>query len=93
VLVHFPRGGQRTVEEERYPREQYWERLVAGTSALTFHAEDVPALASFAYPDGSHLDMKDTATFTRLLADRVETLVSARSSRGSRADRRENKDG
>lgn len=79
VFVHFPRCGEtRAVEEQRYPRRQYWDRLVTATSAATVHAEDIPPIAELQCPDGSHLDLQDTKRFTQILATVVDRVLSPR---------------
>lgn len=69
VFALLPRcGAIREVEEERYPKSVYWDRLVATTSALTIDTDSIPAVAQLPCPDGSHLDMHDARVFTRILA-------------------------
>ncbi|MFQ5705459.1 MAG: hypothetical protein ACE5HT_15755 [Gemmatimonadales bacterium] len=69
VIAQLPRcGAIRRVEEERYPKRVYWDRLASNTSALTIDTETIPAVAQLTCPDGSHLDMHDAEEFTRILA-------------------------
>ncbi len=73
VFVHFPVSGRhREVEEELYPRRDYWDRFVAMTSAVTIHFADTPRLAQFRCPEENHLDVRDVAAFTRGLVDELE---------------------
>jgi hypothetical protein len=76
VLVAFPAcGKRREIEARRYPREMYWEPLVAATSAiLVVNSYDVPDLARFECADGSHLDRTDAVRFTQVLARMTATL-------------------
>ncbi len=68
-------GEVRHIEDERYPRERYWDRLVQRTGkGLSF--EDVPALARFECPEDSHLDYRSTPEFTRLLARELRRQTS-----------------
>ncbi len=68
IFVVMPASGMvRDIERCRYPRSQFWDRLVAQTSARTIHFEDVPSLRDFECPDGSHLDYRDQIRFTEAL--------------------------
>lgn len=68
VFVVMPASGMvRDIEQRRYPRPRFWDRLVAQTSARTVHFEDFPALRDFVCPDGSHLDYRDQVRFTAAL--------------------------
>jgi hypothetical protein len=79
VLLALPTSGERErIEERRHPRARYWDRLAARTPAIKVHAADYPALSRFVCPDGSHLDVSDTAGFTRALARRVRQELIAR---------------
>jgi hypothetical protein len=61
-------GGVRNIEDTRYPRERYWDRLLQRTGGKGITFEDVPALARFECPEGSHLDYRAAPEYTRLLA-------------------------
>ena len=77
VLVHFPHDGKiRDLENELYPRATYWDALVARVDAPAIHFADEPALSAYRCPDGSHLDVRDTADFTRDLADLVRERLA-----------------
>jgi hypothetical protein len=68
VFVRFPSTGQlRDIERERWPREAYWDRLIAETGAPGIHFEDYPGLKDFPCPEWSHLSRVDAVTFTRNL--------------------------
>ena len=78
VFALLPRcGAIKRVEEERYPKSVYWDRLVANTSAQTIDTDSIPAAGQLTCPDGSHLDMHDAEVFTRILALAVDSVVSA----------------
>lgn len=62
-------GLRRQVEEDTYPRPQFWDRLADATGAQTLHADDVPALRDFPLPDESHIDYRDKPRYTALLID------------------------
>jgi hypothetical protein len=57
--------------EGLFPREEFWDRFAQNTSAETIHFRDIPALASMTCPDGSHLSLKDSRTFTRVIAEEL----------------------
>jgi hypothetical protein len=66
IFVAFPASGiVHAMEEERQPREKYWDVLAAGTSAIMIHFADYPELASVECLEGSHLDYRDAERFTR----------------------------
>jgi hypothetical protein len=68
VLVHFPHcGAIEELEERTYPRPQYWDRLESLGVGETIYTADRPSLGGFDCPDGSHLDTRDSAEFTRAL--------------------------
>jgi hypothetical protein len=73
IFVELPSNGRtRAVEERRYPRDRYWDVFAATIGHPAFTVRDVPALASFLCPDGSHLDARDAAAFSRALAKELE---------------------
>lgn len=70
IFVRFPSTGVvRQMEGQAWPREKYWDNLVANTRAKAIHFEDYPSLFQFDCPDGSHLDKQDAEIFTRFLAE------------------------
>lgn len=70
IFVRFPSSGVvRQLENEKWPRQKYWDVLAANTRAESIHFEDYPSLSKFNCPDGSHLDVLDAKEFTRSLAD------------------------
>jgi len=68
TVIHMPTSGYvRAIDEQRHPRHLFWDVLAArlqAQSVTTLHTADVPALAHFECPDGSHLDLRDRAGFT-----------------------------
>jgi hypothetical protein len=72
VFARFPTSGKhRDLDEQYYPRREYWDQFAAKTPALTIHFDDVPTLSRFELPDTSHLDYRDTAAFTEALVDEL----------------------
>ena len=69
IFVRLPSSKRiREIEETRHPKEIYWDRFAAQTSARTIHYADFPQLSRFDLPDGVHLDASDQPAFTRALA-------------------------
>lgn len=70
VIIRLPvTGGQKALEDELFPRAQFWDALAERTSARTLHFEDYPTLRDYYLPDDSHLDYRDSAAFTLALAE------------------------
>jgi hypothetical protein len=71
IFVRMVSSGEvRRIEDERYPRERYWDRLVQRTGkGLSF--EDIPELARFQCPEDSHLDRHAAPDFTRVLGQEL----------------------
>jgi hypothetical protein len=68
-MVAMPTSGMvQEIEERRYPRAQFWERLVSESGVVGIDASHEPGFGRYACPDGSHLDRLDRARFTRELA-------------------------
>jgi hypothetical protein len=80
VFADFPTDGLvRAIDEKRYPREIFWHPFVEIVKAPAVGPAENPALASFKCPDGSHLDFRDRARFTAVVADALHLgAISAR---------------
>lgn len=59
-------------ENKDYPREEFWDRLVAFTGTPAIHFMDYGALRHFNSPDNSHLTPKDAVVFTENLVSILE---------------------
>lgn len=69
VFVRFPVSGEfLEMEENLFPRTQYWDAFARQTQGLTIHFQDYEKLAGFVAPDGSHLDYRDAEKFSLALA-------------------------
>lgn len=69
ILLAMPTSGLvREIEERRYPRAQFWDRLLAESAVAGIDALREPDFGSYVCPDGSHLDQRDRARFARELA-------------------------
>jgi len=68
IFVHLP-SSLHVVEYEMrwWKREDYWDKLVARTRALTVHYQDYPSLAQFRPSDGDHLGRRAAVSFSRAL--------------------------
>ena len=70
IFYSSPTSGQRrAVEEDWFPRAEYWNKMAAVTPAKTLHALDVPALRDFPLPDDSHIDFRQKPAYTDALLD------------------------
>ncbi len=74
IFVRFPTTGEHwELDEQYFPRRDYWDVLCAGVNARTVHFKDYSALAEINCPDTSHIDRRDAPAFTaslvRILAD------------------------
>ena len=56
-------------ENKAFPRDQYWDRLLAYTDCPGLHFADYPALSYFICPELSHLAPADATTFTQQLIE------------------------
>ncbi|WP_077919524.1 hypothetical protein [Spirosoma sp. 209] len=65
LFLRTPSDGiMRAAENKLYPREQYWDRLLAYTQTPGIYFEDYPALTRFSCPEWSHLTPADAVQFT-----------------------------
>lgn len=70
IFVRTPSsGGYLKTEKLVYPREQYWDRLLAYTNTPGIHFSDYPAISNFVCPEWSHLKPEDGVTFTTNLVN------------------------
>lgn len=68
ILVVMPTSGMvREIESRRYPKELFWDRFIETSGVTGIHSRHEPELRDFKCPDGSHLDVRDRARFTREL--------------------------
>lgn len=54
----------REVERQGFPRQVFWDRLLAETNAVGIHFEDHPGLQNVRAPEWSHIHSDDTPGFT-----------------------------
>lgn len=68
LFVRPPSSGPfREHEKKVFPRERYWDRLLAYTQTAGIHFEDYPELAHYQCPEWSHLTPEDAIPFTASL--------------------------
>jgi hypothetical protein len=67
-------------DQNRYPKDKYWDKIQPITGASVIHFLDVPSLSNFDCPDTSHLDARDAPVFTQRLADEIYKITANRSS-------------
>lgn len=74
VFVRFPSSGPVwQAEQQAYPRELYWERLLKETGATGIHFADYPELSQYVCPEWSHLTPADARQFTQSLTRIIQT--------------------
>ncbi len=74
VFIRMPTSGRHwELDEENYPRAEYWDRFAASTSAPAVHFRDVPGL-NLECPDTSHLGITESKRFTEALAGELKLL-------------------
>ncbi len=65
IFVRTPSSGPYWMNEQKaFPREKYWDRLLAETKCPGIHFIDYPSIDHFVCPEWSHLAPKDAITFT-----------------------------
>lgn len=74
VFVRTPSSGPFLIGEEKgFPREQYWDKLLAYTNCPGIHFQDYPAIDHFQCPEFSHLSKQDAIVFTKKLIEILES--------------------
>jgi len=70
LFVRTPSSGPYWMgEQQGYPRNLYWERLLTETGCAGIHFRDYPAIDHFICPEWSHLSPGDAVLFTRAFID------------------------
>src|SRR5437868_3743561 len=68
IFVRTPSSGFYLDKERKsYPRNKYWDRLLAITNFDGIHFEDYPEIKNIKCPEGSHLGGDDRILFTNWL--------------------------
>ena len=70
MFVRTPSSGPFLMGEKMgFPREKYWDRILAETNCPGIHFEDYPATAHFVCPEFSHLKRADAIIWTTNLVE------------------------
>lgn len=65
IFARFPVSDEHWITDEQYfPRNKYWNNIVPLSSATLVHFKDIEGMNKLQCPDTSHLDVRDTETFT-----------------------------
>jgi hypothetical protein len=84
VLVYLPGcGGRRAMEERFFPKQRFWDPIVARSPSRAIDLDDLPGYDRLPCFDGSHLDVEDAAAATAWLAEQVRRQLADRSADGA----------
>ena len=73
LFVRSPSSGPfREGEKKAFPREVFWNRILASTGSQGIHFEDYPTLSQFQCPEFSHLTPSDAIVYTKNLVAIIE---------------------
>src|SRR6187401_825198 len=62
-------------EQKKFPREQYWGKLLADTGCQGIHFMDYPETDHYICPEASHLSPRDGIDYTRHLARTLQNKM------------------
>lgn len=80
ILIRLPTSKEHwDLDNEYYPKQDYWDRLVAQSYAPAIHFLDIPGLSDFDLPDTSHLDFRDREAFTAAWFEVLPVELKSRS--------------
>lgn len=70
VFVRPPSSGDyKSIENKKFPRQQYWDQLLIQTHTPGIHYTDYPGMAGFICLEMSHLAPRDAIKFTEELVN------------------------
>lgn len=73
ILVRLPTDKAHwQLDQQYYPREEYWDKLAERSLAPAVHFQDVEGLDRFDLPDASHLDQRNSPLFTAILFNHIQ---------------------
>ncbi len=73
IFIRPPSSGPALMGESfAFPRETYWDRLLALTGCPGIHFADYPSVAHFVCPEDSHLSPADAVIYTRHLIETIK---------------------
>jgi hypothetical protein len=67
VFIRLPYAGVYEGEDERFPRDRFWDRLLRETGAIGVAWQDHRELQGYDTPDWSHLGPREAERYTREL--------------------------
>lgn len=68
LFIRTPSSGPYLIGEEMgFPREKYWDRLLAFTQCAGIHFQDYPLISQFQCPEWSHLAPTQAIVYTKEL--------------------------
>lgn len=66
IFVRTPSSGPMlAMEKMGFPRERFWNKLIAAAQCEGIHFEDYPSIANFQCPEWSHLSLSQAKEFTK----------------------------
>ena len=66
LFVRTPSSGPfEEGEGKAFPRDQYWEKILAVTGCPGIHYQDFPEISQYQCPEFSHLTLTDAVDFTK----------------------------
>lgn len=82
IFVRMPVSNDRwQMELQKTPVDRYWQKFTAKLQVDSIHFADYPELASFQFPDTSHLDMHDRPRFTNALLNHLNGELAVKPTR------------
>jgi len=74
MFIRTPASGpMEDATKAAYPRNKYWDQLLAYTQADGIHYEDDPVTSKMICPEWSHLSSKDAEVYTRALIKSLQS--------------------
>lgn len=73
IFVRTPSSGPLWVMEQMaFPREKFWNKLLAATGCDGIHFDDYPPISKFDCPEFSHLSVPQAVSFTKTFINILE---------------------
>jgi hypothetical protein len=69
VFIRMPYAGVYAGEDERFPRDRFWDRLVRETDTIGIAWQDYAELQGYHLPEWSHLAPREGERYTRALTE------------------------
>ncbi len=74
-LAHPQAGFLAAFEDKDFPRDRFWDPLIAQTHTIGIRYDEHPQLQGFRLPELSHLDPRERVAYTVALAPLMEAAV------------------